>query len=57
MSQTAATCVHLLAAERTIPHPTETGDIFCNIYECNAQYSERKKEEKEWRDVMVSDMV
>jgi hypothetical protein len=46
-----------LSCWHTIPHPTETGDIFSNIYECKAQYSERKKEEKEWRDMMVADMV
>ena len=57
MGQMAVTCVTLLAVERTNPHPTETDDIFCNIYECNVEYSGRKKGEKEWRDMMVQDTV
>jgi hypothetical protein len=40
-----ATCLPLLAVERTNPHQTDVDDIFCNIYECNAEYSARKKEE------------
>jgi hypothetical protein len=57
MGQIAATCVPLSAVGRTDPHPTETDNIFCNIYECNAEYSGRKKGEKEWGDIMVPDMV
>ena len=57
MGQMAVTAVLLSAVQPTNPHATETDDIFCNIYECNAEYSGRKKGEKEWRDMMVPDVV
>jgi hypothetical protein len=49
----AATCVPLLAVERTNPHPTETDDIFCKYIwvQCRIFWRE------EWREMMVPDMV